>query len=136
MSALQALGGFAGDETPAQPAQQQAQAPSFQAQPATQAQPTAGQVDLSGRVGNWSATLPNGATIQLSLQADGSFTWVATSSGKSSSFAGTYSFEQNSLSLVRSTDSQKLAGAITSAANGFNFKLNGAKDAGLNFTRS
>ena len=38
------------------------------------------------------------------------------------------------LTLTRS-DNQSLAGDLTNMANGFNFKLNGAKDSGLNFAR-
>jgi hypothetical protein len=89
----------------------------------------------ASRVGTWVATLPNQATVQLTLGADGGFSWVATSNGKTSTFAGTYNFNGGSLTLERSTDSQKLAGTLTEAdADNFIFKLEGAAD-GLKFAR-
>jgi len=141
-SALQALGGIIQDQ-PARSAQvQQVQQP--QVQQAQVQQPQLQQSQASsdqqpaqsaGHVGNWTARTPNGATVQLTLQADGSFTWTANNSGKTNSFQGTYTLGNGSLSLARSTDNQKLAGSITSSASGFNFKLTGAKDSGLNFAR-
>lgn len=91
----------------------------------------------SSHVGQWKATAGNGATVELTLEADGSFVWVANSQGKRSSFEGNYSFENGALTLVRSSDNQKLAGQFTPASDGgMNFRLNGAKDAGLTFLRS
>ena len=87
-------------------------------------------------VGNWSATLSNGATVQLDMRNDGSFTWTANKSGKQSTFSGTFSLNGQSLTLTRS-DSQKLSGNLLSPnANGFTFKLDGVKDNGLQFSRS
>ncbi len=128
-SALQALGGMDSEvATGVDPSQGQEAA-----QPVEQSQVT----PSAGHVGRWKATLGNGATVELTLQADGSFSWVATSSGKTSSFQGNYSVEGGALTLVRSSDNQKLAGSLSgTAGGGMNFKLNGAKDAGLNFSRS
>lgn len=121
-SALQALGGIS-DEGASQATTQFTEA----------AQPAAAGV----HVGRWQATLGNGSIVQLHLQADGSFVWTATTSGKTSSFEGNYSLENGALTLVRSSDNQKLAGSLTPTSNGgVNFKLNGAKDAGLSFSRS
>ena len=128
-SALQALGGM--DEEVASNVEQ--------AQPIDEAQPVE-QSQLSpnaGHVGQWKASMASGATVELTLQADGSFSWVATSSGKTSSFQGNYTVDGGSLTLVRSSDNQKLAGSLTPlGSGGMNFKLNGAKDTGLNFERS
>ena len=71
------------------------------------------------------------------LQADGSFNWTAVNKdGQSSSFQGTYSMDNGSLSLSRSTDGQKLSGSLTSSsANNFNFKLSDAQSSSLDFVR-
>ena len=111
-SALQALGGF----TPPQTAQ----------------------VPTPAHVGNWTATLGNGANVRLVLQADGSFSWSATNkAGNASTFQGSYAVGNGSLTLTRGTDSQRLAGSMTTSGNNaFSFKLTGNSAAGINFTRS
>lgn len=87
-------------------------------------------------IGQWKATLGNGSTVELTLAADGAFVWVANSNGKTSSFQGSYTVDGQSLTLVRSSDNQKLAGTLTAINGGMNFKQHGGKDAGLNFVRS
>ena len=124
-NALKALAGLLGETTPAAPA-----TGSTPVAPSTPA-------EVPPHVGTWRAELPNGATITLTLQADGTFLWLAQNSGKTSSFSGTYTFEGESLTLFRSSDNQKLAGSITRKGDHrFQFKLEGAKDGGLNFARS
>lgn len=86
-------------------------------------------------VGTWTATVGSDATVQLSLQADGSFQWVASKGGKQSRFDGQFTISDGTLTLARSSDNQKLSGSMSFNGQGFNFKLNGAKDAGLNFTQ-
>lgn len=142
ISALQALASFEGDE-PQQldaPAEQpeQAEAESFEeAQPVQVARNTGRPAGQPMHIGQWSASLQNGSKVQLTLQPNGSFTWVATSGEKVSSFEGSYTVSNGSLTLVRSSDNQKLIGSITpSGSSSFTFKLTGAKDAGLNFSRS
>jgi len=119
-SALLALGGFAPPQTAT--TQAVAQAPQTQ-------QPTF--------TGTWTANLSNGARVQLLLQADGNFNWTAVNKdGQSSSFQGTYSMDNGSLSLSRSTDGQKLSGSLTSSsANNFSFKLSDAQASSLDFVR-
>lgn len=91
---------------------------------------------LASHVGQWKASIPNNATVQLTLNADGSFAWVAVNGDKTSSFEGSYTVSGGALTLVRSSDNQKLAGQLTPTQDGgMNFKLNGTKDAGLNFIR-
>lgn len=117
MSALQALGGFAPPQTAAPQPQQQVQTPAH--------------------VGNWNASLGNGAKVQLNLQADGSFSWTATSqNGGTSSFSGTYTVSNGSLNLNRSNDNQQLGGSMTiSGNNAFSFKVAGNNAASINFNR-
>ena len=111
-SALQALGGFAPPQT--------------------------AQVQTPAHVGNWTATLGNGANVRLVLQADGAFSWSATNkAGNASTFQGSYTVGNGSLTLTRGTDNQKLAGGMTTSGNNaFSFKLTGNNAAGINFTRS
>ncbi len=127
MSALQLLAGMSAEQTQPQ-------------QPAASAQSATPQVQASrpktGRVGTWVAKLPNGTIVRLDLRADGSFVWTASAKGKTSNFSGSYNVNGGSLTLIRSNDNQQLAGSLTDNAGGFNFKLSGAKDSGLNFARS
>ena len=124
MTALQALAAMGGNQAQPQPAPQQ------QPQTAPQARPQ----QANGNVGTWVAKVGTEATVRLDLRADGSFTWTATRNGKTSNFAGQYNIGGGKLTLTRS-DNQKLDGSMTANANGFNFKLSGANDAGLNFAR-
>lgn len=95
------------------------------------------QTEVAFHVGSWTAVLANNVTVQLVLQADGAFRWTANANGKSSSFEGTYSVNDGSLQLNRSSDNQQLSGSFTRTnSGGFNFKLQGKDDAGLNFARN
>lgn len=122
MSALQALGGFA--------------PPAGQAPAATE--PTPQSAPTPAHVGNWSATLGNGASVRLTLQNDGSFVWVATNqNGNASSFSGRYTVGNGTLTLNRANDNQQLGGTMTiSGGNAFSFKVAGNNAAAINFTRS
>lgn len=126
MSALQLLAGMSGDQTQPQQPEASAQSSAPQAQSAR---------PQNGRVGTWIAKLPNNTNVQLELRADGSFVWTATAKGKTSNFSGNYNVNGESLTLIRGSDNQRLAGTLTDNAGGFNFKLSGAKDSGLNFAR-
>ena len=114
LTALQALGGFA----PPQSAPVQTQTPTH--------------------VGNWTATLGNGAHVQLILQADGNFRWSATNkAGIASSFSGRFMVGNGSLTLIRDNDSQRLEGSMTNdSQNNFSFKVAGMNTAAINFTRN
>ena len=87
-------------------------------------------------VGTWSASTSNGASITLNLNSNGAFSWVAKVNGKTTRFDGNYTLENGTLTLARSSDNQKLSGSIAFGGSGFNFKLDGAKDNGLNFQQS
>ena len=119
-SALLALGGFGPPQTAT-----------------TQAAVQAPQTQQPAFTGTWTANLSNGARVQLLLQADGSFSWTAVNKdGQSSSFQGSYSMDNGSLSLSRSTDGQKLSGSLTNgSANSFSFKLSDAQASSLDFVR-
>lgn len=122
-SALALLGG----QSNSQPAQRQP----LQQQPQQQ-QPQQQQLQ---HVGSWTASTATGATITLNLNGNGAFNWVANSNGKTSRFDGQFTIADGTLTLARSSDNQKLSGRMTFSGNGFNFKLNGANDGGLNFSQ-
>lgn len=124
VSALQALGGFA---PPAATPQQAA--------PQT---PAAPEVQTPVYVGNWTASLGNGAKVTLTLNADNTFSWSATNgSGVASTFSGSYSVADGSLTLNRSNDNQSLAGQMTqNDSNAFSFKVAGNNAAAISFARS
>jgi len=84
--------------------------------------------------GNFVATVANGATIRLTLNADGTFAWQANKDGKASSFQGNFTMQNGTLSLNRA-DSQKLEGALTMGNNGFALRLAGQTEMNLNFVR-
>jgi len=130
-TALQVLAGMGGNDAQTQPAAQPSQTRNAQPQ-TSRTQPAA---PSNSRVGTWVAKVGAEATVRLNLRADGSFTWTATRNGKTSDFQGQYRVDGGTLTLVRSDD-KKLAGTITDKSNGFNFKLNGAKDSGLDFSRA
>ena len=123
LSALQALGGFAPPQAESTAAAQQ-----------TQTIPAA----TPAHIGTWTASMSNGARVQLSLNADGRFSWSAiNSTGNASTFQGSYQFDGTTLTLNRSNDNQKLAGGlIFTSAGTFNFKLSDAQAGNLAFTRS
>ena len=89
-------------------------------------------------MGNWTATLGNGAHVQLILQADGNFRWSATNkAGIASSFSGRFMVGNGSLTLIRDNDSQRLEGSMTNdSQNNFSFKVAGMNTAAINFTRN
>ncbi len=116
------------------------------AEPASSSQPSAdtsmpqfqpAPAQPATHVGTWKATLPNSASISLNLQNDGSFTWSARNQkGQTSQFQGKFQVNNGALTLIRQ-DNQQLSGSLTmSGSNAFTFKLNNAKDNGLNFQRS
>tara|TARA_R110002049_G_scaffold2750_4_gene22043 strand:- start:249169 stop:250503 length:1335 start_codon:yes stop_codon:yes gene_type:complete len=127
-SALQMLASIAAPApTPSQNQASSSSIPQFA--PAAAKQPE--------HVGTWTATLPNRASIRLQLGTDGKFSWTATQEGKTSTFAGDYRVAEGRLLLVRSGDRQELKGTWSgNLQSGFNFKLDGTKDSGLDFQKS
>ncbi|MCO8123676.1 hypothetical protein NHH03_18165 [Stieleria sp. TO1_6] len=97
--------------------------------------PAASQNNLA-HVGSWMASLPSKVTIELQLNDSGSFTWVVNNNGKTTEFSGQYRITDGRLTLVRSNDLQQMAGQWTAGENGFTFKLDGAKNGGLDFQKA
>lgn len=88
---------------------------------------------VNGPVGTWTAQANGQAKVILQLNADNTFEWIAENNGRTSRFRGNFQLAANKLTLARSSDNQKLVGAITFTNTGFQFKLDGANDAGLQF---
>jgi hypothetical protein len=114
MTALQALGSFAPPQT------------------------TPAHTQSAAYVGNWTATLDNGANVRLTLQSDGNFSWSATNkTGTASSFSGSYTVGNGSLALIRGNDNQRLEGDMTnSGQNAFSFKVAGNNAGAISFSRN
>jgi len=94
------------------------------------------EVAIPSHVGLWQAKLPNSASVELELRADGTFRWVATSGGKTSSFDGSYTLGTGRLRLQRSNDNGQLDGAWTANGTDANrFQVAGANDSGLEFVK-
>lgn len=111
--------------------------PAAASQPSNQIpQFTAPSTTFEGHVGTWNVQLPGNQSVELTLNNDRSFTWTATKQGKASSFTGQYRLESGRLTLVRSTDLQQMAGSWTGQDANFTFKLDGATNSGLTFTRA
>ncbi|NNE01258.1 MAG: hypothetical protein HKN47_28425, partial [Pirellulaceae bacterium] len=108
----------------------------------TPAQPTipeftaASTQSVGAHVGTWRVSLPGNQSVQLTLDAAGSFVWTASKNGKSSKFNGQYRLNNGRLTLVRAADLQQMAGTWSGKDSAFTFKLDGAKNGGLNFQRS
>ena len=105
-------------------------------QPAAAVPPTALSPTALPHVGSWSVQLSSDQSIVLTLDADGTFRWMATKGGSSSEFNGDYRLDGERLTLVRSLDLQQMAGDWTPGESGFTFKLDGATNSGLAFSRS
>ena len=139
ISALAALASIATAQPTApatQPAAQPAAQPTTQpAVPQFSAVPTAASSTAAPHVGSFQANLPSNVTIELNLDNGGTFSWVVRNNGKTTQFSGQYRVTQGRLTLVRSNDLQQMAGKLTSAQNGFTFKLDGGNSGGLNFKK-
>jgi hypothetical protein len=113
-------------------------APQNGEQPApTQPVPAAQPIDPSTLVGSWSASRPDGSSFALNLSNENTFTWKFTQQGKTQSFTGPYTLEDNALTLKQG-DTPAMVGQVTPLGqNRFNFKLMGDNpaDPGLTFTR-
>ncbi|KAA5543876.1 hypothetical protein FYK55_11965 [Roseiconus nitratireducens] len=134
-SALAALASLAAQSNASQPSTTQSAEPQ-----ATSAQPVTTPVETSAdaamHVGRWQAKLPSDVTVSLELAAGGTFAWVVQKDGKTTSFSGQYRITDGRLTLVRSNDLQKMAGSWTEGKNGFTFKLDGANNSGLQFSKA
>jgi tetratricopeptide (TPR) repeat protein len=92
-------------------------------------------IEAATLVGNWKASRSDGSNFDLSLTADGNFTWKFTQKGKTQQFAGPYTVADNLL-ILKQNGNPVMVGQVTSLAdNKFNFKLPGENpsDPGLTF---
>ncbi len=87
-------------------------------------------------VGNWKAT-SQGATFQLDLAKDGSFTWTYSRGKEKQSVKGVFAVDQNALALEVDDGSAMLAEIDFANPSQFQFKMIGGdeKDPGLEFKK-
>jgi tetratricopeptide (TPR) repeat protein len=100
-----------------------------------QAAPADVYLDITG---NWTATRADGGKIAMSIVKEGTFTWAFTDkSGKKESFDGTFTLEDDQLTLERKTGGALMGRITVLADNKFIFKVLGAtaNDPGLTFTK-
>lgn len=88
-------------------------------------------------VGTWKAT-NQGATFQLDLAKDGSFTWTYSRGKEKQSVKGVFAVDQNNLALEVDDGSAMLAEIDFTNPSQFQFKMIGGdeKDPGLQFKKS
>ncbi|MDG3005316.1 tetratricopeptide repeat protein [Paludisphaera mucosa] len=114
----------------------QGQAPPI-ATPDTPATPAADEPSL---VGTWKAA-PDGTTaIELTIQADGGFTWNVTQQGRAQPITGKYTYGGGVLTMARAgAENDAMVGRVTwKDASNFVFQAlgGGAGDPGLTFSKS
>jgi tetratricopeptide (TPR) repeat protein len=111
------------------------------ARPATPPPPAPGTTtpdDAAQLVGDWKAAADQNTTIALSLAADGKFTWDVVRGDQTHRLQGTYTLEENVLTLAQAEgEGGAMAGAVTPEGGGFRFRAIGApaEDQGLAFTK-
>jgi tetratricopeptide (TPR) repeat protein len=123
---LEAVGGQAPP-----PAPPPAAAPPAAAPPA--AAPAADvQLDIKG---TWKAGRPDGGSVNLTMQDDGKFKWIAAGKGKTETIDGKFTLENDLLILERSAGGLLVGRVTPTTPNSFTFKLLGtpASDPGLTF---
>jgi tetratricopeptide (TPR) repeat protein len=88
-------------------------------------------------VGNWKSS-SQGATFQLDLAKDGSFTWTYTRGKQKQSVKGVFAVDQNNLALEVDDGSTMLAEIDFTNPSQFKFKMigDGEKEPGLEFKKS
>jgi tetratricopeptide (TPR) repeat protein len=87
-------------------------------------------------VGNWAASSA-GAQFELTLTAEGAFTWSFSRGGKKESVKGVFAVDQNYLALEPDAGGTMLAEVSLSSPTAFTFKMvgGGAEDPGLQFAK-
>jgi hypothetical protein len=107
------------------------------AQPGTAPAPTGPPVERKQLMGTWKATPVPNVTIETTLEPSGRFVWKATQEGRTQTFSGTYTLQNDSLVFTR-TDGNKMDGVVTlGGTNSFQFRLknSAAQDPGLRFSK-
>ncbi|OJW26495.1 MAG: hypothetical protein BGO49_12250 [Planctomycetales bacterium 71-10] len=113
--------------------------PADASQPQPADAPATPAADEPSLVGTWKAAPDATTAIDLTLQADGNFTWNVAQQGKAQPIAGTYTYGGGVLTLVRAgTENDAMVGRVTwKDASHFVFQAlgGGANDPGLDFTK-
>ncbi len=125
------------------PEQPTADAPDEPTPAATEDQPdpavpqAAPKVDLKKYVGTWKSVSDDNMKFELTLTAEGTFTWVYTAKGETHKFSGEYVIGNGLLTLAR-PDHNALVGRLKWVDDkSFNFKIvgGGDEDSGLTFKK-
>ena len=89
-------------------------------------------------MGSWKGSPATGTTIELTLGADGKFVWNIVSQGKSQPIQGTYTLENNILTLTQSENNAMVGKVALQDATHFLFQAmgGGPGDPGLVFSKS
>jgi hypothetical protein len=114
-----------------------ATAPPAEAQQPPASPPPAPPVPSEKLVGSWKASPAEGTTIALTLGGDSKFTWEIQAQGKTKPIEGTYSLEDNILTLTQSESNAMIGKVAMTDDNHFKFQAmgGGPGDPGLTFTR-
>lgn len=88
-------------------------------------------------LGDWKASGPQSASFQLSLSADGKFTWSFSQRGETQSVSGVYALDGHVLAMEPDAGGMMLAEVKLDGAGGFSFRQIGTpeSDAGLVFSK-
>ncbi len=95
-------------------------------------------VDTRMLIGAWTSRREDGSQFELNLTDDAKFNWSFTPKDQTTQeFGGTYTIEQNILTLERDGGGSLIAEITPDGAGSFNFRLFGAPgdDKGLAFTK-
>lgn len=77
-------------------------------------------------VGTWKASLPDGTSFTLMLDADSNFTWNFVQKGKSTAMSGTYTLGRSTL-LLEDPEAGPMSGQVSLAPDGaLSFRMAGA----------
>ena len=87
-------------------------------------------------IGAWTASGPQSTSFQLTLTADGKFTWTFSQSGKKQSVSGVYALDGHALAMEPDAGGTMLAEVTLNKAGGFAFRQIGTpeNDPGLTFS--
>ncbi|MFO0957291.1 MAG: tetratricopeptide repeat protein [Isosphaeraceae bacterium] len=103
--------------------------PAEAAAPANEAPPEPPPPPPANLIGIWKTQQAEGQTITLSLRADGTYTWSATTRGRTQSIEGRAGFKDGVLALTQEEGSP-LTGKVTNQGNdGFTLQLGEQADA-------
>ena len=99
--------------------------------------PDVAPLDPAVLVGDWHANRDDGATFELNLAADKTFTWNFTQQNQNQSITGTYTLDKSILTLQAKNPGAMVAQVSTDGGNRFTFKPLGGPpdDPGLTFVR-